>query len=54
MPSHIRSALTNTSETIPVSGGSLALGTWQGLYLFEHRRGSRTRSVVVTILGDAA
>ena len=54
MPSHIRSALTNTSETIPVTGGSLSLGTWQGLYLFEHRRGARTRSVIVTVTGDAA
>jgi secondary thiamine-phosphate synthase enzyme len=54
MPSHIRSALTNTSETIPVVGGALGLGTWQGIYLFEHRRGSRTRSVVVTVTGNAA
>ena len=37
MPSHIRSALTRTAETLPVSGGDLALGTWQGLYLWEHR-----------------
>lgn len=54
MPSHIRSALTNTSETIPVVEGTLGLGTWQGIYLFEHRRGSRTRSVVVTVTGDPA
>ncbi|HET9886795.1 MAG TPA: secondary thiamine-phosphate synthase enzyme YjbQ [bacterium] len=54
MPSHIRSALTNTSEMIPVVDGSLGLGTWQGLYLFEHRRGARMRSVIVTVTGDAA
>lgn len=49
MPSHIRSALTATTLSIPVEGGRLALGTWQGLYLWEHRRrGSRRRLVVHT------
>lgn len=52
MPSHIRAALTSTSETIPVLDGSLALGTWQGLYLFEHRRHASLRRVVVTVHGD--
>lgn len=51
MPAHIRSALTHTSETIPVVNGRLALGTWQGIYLWEHRsRGSR-RQVVVHVSG---
>jgi secondary thiamine-phosphate synthase enzyme len=52
MPSHIRAALTHTSETIPVTNGELALGTWQGLYLFEHRRRPGTRRVVVTVQGE--
>ena len=52
MPSHIRAALTSTSETIPIVDGALALGTWQGLYLFEHRRRAGARSVVVTITGE--
>jgi secondary thiamine-phosphate synthase enzyme len=51
MPSHIRAALTSTSETIPVAGGSLALGTWQGLYLFEHRAHPGTRRILVTVSG---
>jgi len=49
MPGHIKAALTSTSVSIPVSGGALALGTWQGIYLWEHRtRGSR-REVVLHI-----
>lgn len=52
MPSHIRAALTSTSETIPITGGALAIGTWQGLYLFEHRHRGGTRRVVVTITGE--
>jgi secondary thiamine-phosphate synthase enzyme len=52
MPSHIRAALTSTSETIPVVDGALGLGTWQGLYLFEHRRRAGSRHVVVTITGE--
>lgn len=52
MPSHIRAALTSTSETIPVVQGRLGLGTWQGLYLFEHRAHPGTRVVVVTVTGD--
>lgn len=52
MPSHIRAALTSTSETIPIAEGALALGTWQGLYLFEHRRRAGARHVVVTVTGE--
>ena len=52
MPSHIRAALTSTSETIPVVEGALALGTWQGIYLFEHRRHAGTRTIIVTISGE--
>jgi len=49
MPSHIKSALTDTSLSIPVMGGRLALGTWQGIYLWEHRRASARRNVVVHV-----
>jgi secondary thiamine-phosphate synthase enzyme len=52
MPSHIRSALTQTSETIPIAEHALALGTWQGLYLFEHRRSPGPRRIIVTISGE--
>jgi secondary thiamine-phosphate synthase enzyme len=51
MPSHIRMALTRSSEVIPVSRGRMLLGTWQGLFLFEHRRAPHTRQVVVTVSG---
>jgi secondary thiamine-phosphate synthase enzyme len=51
MTSHIRSALTHTSLSIPVIGGRMALGTWQGLYLFEHRRAPHQRSIVLQALG---
>jgi secondary thiamine-phosphate synthase enzyme len=51
MPAHARSALTRTSETLPISAGRLALGTWQALYVWEHRRRSHTRRLVVTIVG---
>jgi secondary thiamine-phosphate synthase enzyme len=51
MPAHLRSAVTHTSELIPVSGGSLALGTWQAIYLWEHRRAPHTRRLVMTIWG---
>lgn len=50
MPSHIRAALTRTAEVIPVSGGRLLLGTWQGLYLFEHRRAPHSRRVEVLLV----
>jgi secondary thiamine-phosphate synthase enzyme len=51
MPAHIRAALTKTSETIPVAGGELALGTWQAVYLWEHRRSAHARTLVVTVWG---
>ncbi len=49
MPSHIKSVLTATSLSIPVVGGNLALGTWQGIYLWEHRRMQHTRRVIVHV-----
>jgi len=49
MPSHIRAALTSTSLSIPIVDGALALGTWQGIYLWEHRRRGSTRTCVVHI-----
>ncbi len=51
MPSHIRMVLTRTSETIPIVDGKLQLGTWQGIFLFEHRRDSHRRRVHLTIIG---
>ena len=52
MPSHIKMALTRTSETIPFAQGRLLLGTWQGIFLWEHRRHPHQRSLVVTIIGE--
>jgi len=52
MPSHIKMALTRTSESIPFENGSLALGTWQGVFLWEHRSSPHTRSLQVTVLGS--
>ncbi|HKY19051.1 MAG TPA: secondary thiamine-phosphate synthase enzyme YjbQ [Rhizomicrobium sp.] len=52
MPSHIRSALTQTSIGIPVQHGKLALGTWQGIYLFEHRDAPHQREVMLHLVGD--
>jgi secondary thiamine-phosphate synthase enzyme len=49
MPSHIKAILTNTSLSIPIMDGQLALGTWQGIYLWEHRRQSHTRRCIVHI-----
>ena len=49
MPSHIRAALTSTTLSIPVVGGQLALGTWQGVYVWEHRRRPHTRQCVVHV-----
>ena len=51
MPAHLRASITRTSETIPISKGRLALGTWQTLYLWEHRRTPRTRNLVVHVQG---
>lgn len=50
MPAHIRAALTNVSLTIPVIGGRLALGTWQAVYLWEHRQSPQSRQVVAQVL----
>jgi secondary thiamine-phosphate synthase enzyme len=52
MPAHIRSALTQTQLGIPVIDGALALGTWQGVYLFEHRRAPHRRSLLLTLIGE--
>ena len=52
MPSHIRMALTRTSEVIPVMGGRMVLGTWQGIFLFEHRRAPHRREIVVSVVGE--
>jgi len=52
MPSHIRMVLTRTSETVPVMDGKMQLGTWQGVFLFEHRRAPHRRKVFVTIIGE--
>ena len=52
MPSHIKMALTRSSESIPVSQGRLLLGTWQGLYLWEHRVAPHHRQITVTCLGE--
>jgi len=49
MPSHIRMVLTRTSETVPIMEGKMELGTWQGIFLFEHRRASHRRSAVSTL-----
>lgn len=52
MPSHLRAMITRTSETIPVTNGNLALGTWQGLYLAEHRLRAQFRTLMVHVLGS--
>jgi secondary thiamine-phosphate synthase enzyme len=52
MPAHIRSALTQSSLGIPVTAGRMALGTWQGVYLFEHRRAPHSREIVLHYIGD--
>jgi secondary thiamine-phosphate synthase enzyme len=52
MPAHVKAALLKTSEQIPVRDGALALGTWQGLYVWEHRGGSHRRHVAVHVLGE--
>jgi len=52
MPAHARAALTSTSESIPVTDGRLALGTWQGLYVWEHRAHPHRRRVLVHVAGD--
>jgi len=52
MPSHIRMVLMRTSESIPISAARLTLGTWQGIFLFEHRRAPHTRTIVVSVVGE--
>lgn len=52
MPSHIRMALTRTSEVIPIINGRMVLGTWQGIFLFEHRRSPHRRQIAVAVTGD--
>ena len=52
MPSHIRMVLTRTSETVPVMDGKMQLGTWQGIFLFEHRRAPHRRRVSITTIGE--
>jgi secondary thiamine-phosphate synthase enzyme len=52
MPAHVRSALTQSSLSIPVLANELALGTWQGIYVYEHRNRPHTRSVIVHVLGE--
>ena len=52
MPSHLRSALTATQLSIPVRDGALALGSWQGIYLFEHRRHAREREIALHLIGE--
>ena len=51
MPAHVRAALTATSLSIPIEAGALVLGTWQGVYLWEHRKAAHRRRVTITILG---
>jgi len=54
MPSHIKSMLTSVSLSIPVNGGRMVLGTWQGIYLIEHRAGPHRRSAVLSFIGHSA
>lgn len=52
MPAHLRSALTQTQLSIPVHAGRLLLGTWQGIFLFEHRRGTPEREIALHLVGE--
>ena len=52
MPSHLRAAVTRTSEAIPIAAGALALGTWQALYLAEHRTAPHARTLLVHVTGE--
>jgi secondary thiamine-phosphate synthase enzyme len=54
MPAHIKSALTQTQLTIPVADGRLQLGTWQGIFLLEHRASPHRRSLILTLIGEEA
>ena len=53
MPAHLRAALTQSSLSIPVADGRMMLGTWQGIYLFEHRRGTPAREIALHLIGEA-
>lgn len=53
MPAHLRASVTRTSESVPVTAGRLALGTWQAIYLWEHRSAAHVRTLVVTVFGEA-
>jgi len=52
MPSHVKAALTRTSEQVPFRGGELVLGTWQGIYVWEHRTGRHKREIAVHLIGE--
>lgn len=52
MPAHVRAALTQTSLSIPVANGGMILGTWQGIYVFEHRRAPQNRRVILHLIGE--
>ena len=52
MPSHIRMVLTRTSESMPIVDGKMQLGTWQGIFLFEHRRAPHRRKLLITLIGE--
>ena len=52
MPAHLRAALTQVQLSIPVAGGRLALGTWQGIFLFEHRRRAHRRTIALHLIGE--
>jgi secondary thiamine-phosphate synthase enzyme len=52
MPSHLRTVLTRSSEAIPVANGELQLGTWQGIFVFEHRTQPHTRNIIVNVMGE--
>ncbi len=52
MPAHLRTALTQVQVSIPIEDGALVLGTWQGIYLFEHRRQPHTRDIVLHVIGE--
>ena len=52
MPSHLRMVLTRTSETIPIAAGRMALGTWQGIFVFEHRTAPHRREICVSVIGE--
>ena len=52
MPSHLRMVLTRTSETIPIAIGRMTLGTWQGIFIFEHRAASHQREISISVIGE--